>query len=310
MNIEIKPKHFLITGVAMVGLGYGASEYLHSLIHNSIAIKFAEDFQFTWQVQISAASDCGGVIVAREWVLTAAHCLKNKEGMIKNADEIKVIAGTREIENKGGVSAKNFVIHKLFDMNTSPMAYDIALVNVTFPEVNTSIVRLATNDQPLPDPMFVAGWNCSPSGNAGIDDLIQFYSKCGNRLGYTDVLPMDQAKCTEKYGEWFVCAGGSYSRNPQWPGFDREDSGGGLVNSTDGKATLIGIANYILTDWETYARVSKYSQWIKDTICAGPAPDQEPNCSVANPPVASSLTGPGVGIRTSALTTSNLQARQ
>lgn len=57
----------------------------------------SDPHQYPWMVGLLRGGDfyCGGALIASQWVLTAAHCIK------ENIRNVKVVVGEYDITNDG-----------------------------------------------------------------------------------------------------------------------------------------------------------------------------------------------------------------
>ncbi|XP_010573402.1 PREDICTED: transmembrane protease serine 5 [Haliaeetus leucocephalus] len=87
-----------------------------------------------WQVSVYHGSQhhCGGSVLAREWIITAAHCVHSYRWLPASA--WLVFAGVithGSIKHEAGVSVKKIIHHPLY--NDSSLDYDIALMKLQVP---------------------------------------------------------------------------------------------------------------------------------------------------------------------------------
>ena len=98
--------------------------------------------EFPWQVYITAGEfTCGGSIISPEWIITAAHCVRNDAGVTIPAVEVRVKAGANNPYNnaEGTVyQAAQVISHENY--NDETLENDIALIKVSNP-INISQAR-------------------------------------------------------------------------------------------------------------------------------------------------------------------------
>lgn len=62
----------------------------------------AREGDWPWQVfVVNGEGVCGGSIIAKRWILTAAHCVFDKNGALIKADRFRVLEGTQNVDKAG-----------------------------------------------------------------------------------------------------------------------------------------------------------------------------------------------------------------
>ncbi|XP_022184090.2 chymotrypsin BI [Nilaparvata lugens] len=210
------------------------------------------------------SSFCGGSLISRSLILTAAHCLDNIE-------EVEVCLGCMHFNNDHEKRRKAFLVKKssmIIHESWDPMNLknDIALLILptTAPLTDGVIKPLKL---PKLGSMFegvegtVSGWGKTKSKASGIS----------KKLKYISTAILDQKKCKDFYKETSnytiekhqLCTDGSKGKSTC-----QGDSGGPLVIKEGNEYTQIGIVSFGLRDCETkwpsvYTRVNVFLPWIQ-----------------------------------------------
>lgn len=195
---------------------------------------------------------CGGTLISPSFVLTAAHCIYNK-----NRSSIFIAYGNNDLRYSEVVSAKNYYIHPNY--NDIKITNDIALIEL---ENSIYLTKYATLQDSFDvgdvgKSALVTGW--------GLTDYYDTNSFVYQRREVS-VPIVDNYTCNKSVSynglidENMICAGYSYGTKDACTG----DSGGplflddeqiGIVSFGDGcaKAYKYGV----------YTKVSNYSNWIR-----------------------------------------------
>lgn len=212
-----------------------------------------------WQVRVNQG--CGGTLIQRTWVMTAAHCV---DGL--SAASISVWAGLddrRDMDDRNALRATAVYVHPDFDNAT--FENDIALVKLA-EEADGQPVRLYADRRgpELGSSGFISGWGYLATDQPPLPDHL--------RGATVTVLAGPGDRCGE-YGDdaflpsLMLCAGAEDGSVDACQG----DSGGPLAVAVDGQWYVAGITSWGIDCAQVgypgvYTRVSKYVSWIYNRI--------------------------------------------
>ncbi|XP_060758400.1 uncharacterized protein LOC132869062 [Neoarius graeffei] len=220
-----------------------------------------------WQVSVQARGRhfCGGSLINKNWVLSAAHCFQSM-----TAPEVMIFLGMESLEgtnpNMQEKSVRNIINHQYYDPDA--LNNDIALIQLSSSVTFTSYVMpvcLAANNSSFPDgtKVWVTGWGY-------IDSDVNLPSP--KTLQEVQVPIVSNSNCAKAYGPGYItdkmmCAGLAEGGKDSCQG----DSGGPLVIESNGAWVQAGIVSFgkgcALPDFPgVYARVSQYQDWINSQI--------------------------------------------
>ena len=181
---------------------------------------------------------CGGALIAPRVVLTAAHCVVNKENGATAPAAMGVALGRRNLNDSAGEDHQvvDIKIHPYYSLDT--LQHDVALL------------RLASNSSYTPaalDPGFqlragmkptVMGWGHEYSGGEGTEDL----RAVDVPLQSSDQCVASYADFDWKHDPWsMLCAGYQEAGYSTCQG----DSGGPLmIPDSEGTWRLIGVVSW------------------------------------------------------------------
>ena len=211
--------------------------------------------EFPFQVSIQSPTGshfCGGSLIKKNWVLTAAHCVANWN------KSNKVYVGLHDRTDKTG--SEMFTVTKVLahpQYNRQTLDYDYALLQLnndsTFRtiDLNTTEIEVPEDGQ---SPFFVwtAGWGTTKEGSFGLPRNLQ----------KVEVPLVTQKACNApnsyngEITDRMICAGLEMGGKDSCQG----DSGGPLfVKQTSGDYLLVGVVSW----GEGCARANKYGVYSK-----------------------------------------------
>lgn len=253
-------------------------EYDHKIVGGHFAKLGEAPHQVSLRYRAYDFHFCGGSIIGKRWILTAAHCVSNFR-----PNQLEIVAGNLQLGFGGKrYRVERIVSHKGFKYST--VENDIALMKLTkdikySKEVNA--IKLNSRFLEGTEPVTLFGWGLT---NVSFYHMIfsfiiihyvplfQFPGNISQELKKLDLKSVSSVQCIVRYFDLDVppvkfrknlCA---FAREGE--GACKGDSGGGLVDKDTGE--IAGVVSWGLPcargKPDVYTRVFSYRKWIQQNM--------------------------------------------
>uniref|UniRef100_K7FUB4 Transmembrane protease serine 5 n=1 Tax=Pelodiscus sinensis TaxID=13735 RepID=K7FUB4_PELSI len=218
-----------------------------------------------WQVSLYLNSRhvCGGSVVARNWIVTAAHCVHSYR--LPHVSSWLVFAGIIthvSVKQQAGAAVEKIIYHPRYDDRSHD--YDIALMKLTAPLNFSDAIRavclpLSRQDFPHGTRCWISGWGYTSPEHAQVAEILQeavvpliSTKKCNSSCLYSGELTPRMLCAGYLDGQADACQG---------------DSGGPLVCQDELTWRLVGIVSWGTGCAEpnspgVYTKVAEFLDWI------------------------------------------------
>ncbi|MGV3345983.1 S1 family peptidase [Enterobacteriaceae bacterium LUAb1] len=239
-----------------------------SKIHHGVP---AEKGEFPFYTALNLADNkaghrCGGVLINKQWVMTAAHCVEGggKYNVLYDLVQYEPVSIYKE-----KIAVAKTIIHPKRDTDPShkknnPL-YDIALLKLKKPVKSEVVAKINGLDEtinlPVNTPLTVTGFGLTETGQRP-DILMKTSETILTDAACTDVPPGYPP--THYNPEFNICAGNKKG------GVAGGDSGGPLmVKNQQSEYVVVGlVSRSLMPPAEQFIRVSAFADWIRETIAS------------------------------------------
>ncbi len=230
---------------------------------------------YEWMAGLSNSSDpaynfCGGVLIADDWVLTAAHCIESEQPQNVYAF-FNAYSLSNPLSGFESVQSDSLIAHPDYDSWTNDN--DIALVHLSQPVSIAPVLVPRPNDTLLITPgrmQTIMGWGTTDTfwWSFGADTLLEAqvpivdYALCNSSISYDGELTENMQCAGYMTGGTDACQG---------------DSGGPLLTQENNEWYVTGVVSWGYGCASPnfpgiYTKVLNYYDWIQQHIDSLPIP--------------------------------------
>ncbi|BFY99704.1 hypothetical protein BsWGS_02744 [Bradybaena similaris] len=236
------------------------------IVNGSPAVLFSHPHQASIQVQSSGGwyHICGGTLIARNKVLTAAHCLEGQSAsrMRVEVGALNLYEAPNPYEQTVGVTS--FVIHSGYNGNGAGIPNDIGIIylssSVTL-NANVQLAGLAPKGSSFANSKCViTGWGQTSGSGSGSPTLLE-----------ARITKITTADCAARWAGQninikHICVYEAAASSGTRPSACMGDSGGPMMCGSNFQylagITSWGVSNCSGNYPSVYTRVSEYLDWI------------------------------------------------
>jgi len=238
-----------VAAIDISGLAMPQVPVINKIVGGAVAVK--GEFPFLVSLQDLAGHFCGGALIAKDWVLTAEHCVADGVGtVVIGLHDLRETAGTERFQ------VDRVVPHPL----RSAQDYDYALLHLSgeskFTPIALNRAKISKNVN-----LFTAGWG----------DTAEAGGMQENFLHKVTVPFVSAERCSAVYPGWItdrmICAGYDAGGKDACQG----DSGGPLFMGSGARRTLVGVVSWgngcaRPNFYGVYSKVNVVTEWIDSVI--------------------------------------------
>jgi hypothetical protein len=253
-----------VLGLSACGTPYEAQEKSGEVSSPVIGGQTSQPNAWPWHVEVRILGhyQCGGSLIDRDWVLTAAHCVD-----FLSAASVSIVAGSQDITvaepSEQTLNVASIVVHTSYD--SGQLTNDIALLKLASPVTlnpHRQLIKIAKSDDGPGQSGTLRGWGAVLPATGSAFPLLQqaelpikSNTSCDDALGLFRNLNGNE-----------LCAGFVDGAKAGCHG----DSGSSFaIVGNDGRWEQAGIDSWGHPDCTTYtvfSRVSSHVSWIQSHV--------------------------------------------